>query len=282
MTPSPPGTASTSSQVYHLACLITKIIPLGQFHLFPQGIVSTIAGNPGHQGFADGCGTAAQFNEPAGITVDAAGDVLVADYGNHCIRKVHARLTPPRRYQDREGGTVSNLQRDMSRLLKSGLMTDITFAVGSESVAAHRVVLAARSEYFAALLTSDFREARDSRIEIEHASPAGFRALLHYLYTDSLLLEDEEAILDVMQLAHRYQIADLFAACMRRFRLGLTCCNAIARLVGAHDNHLAEAQEYALAYVSQNWKRIRAEANGTVTLLKDYPPLMMDILRSIQ
>lgn len=54
----------------------------------PTGDVSTLAGSPGVSGSADGTGTAARFNMPSGIAVDAAGNVFVADTNNHTIRKV--------------------------------------------------------------------------------------------------------------------------------------------------------------------------------------------------
>ncbi|MCL2779235.1 MAG: NHL repeat-containing protein [Polyangiaceae bacterium] len=49
--------------------------------------VITLAGavNPGA---SDGTGTAAMFNNPAGLTLDASGNVYVADSGNNKIRKV--------------------------------------------------------------------------------------------------------------------------------------------------------------------------------------------------
>jgi len=52
------------------------------------GDVTTLAGLVGNSGSADGTGGAARFNFPLGIAVDSSGDVFVADYNNHVIRRV--------------------------------------------------------------------------------------------------------------------------------------------------------------------------------------------------
>jgi sugar lactone lactonase YvrE len=52
-----------------------------------DGMVSTLAGN-GIRGFSDGNGNTAKFNYPQGVATDAAGNVYVADYENHSIRKI--------------------------------------------------------------------------------------------------------------------------------------------------------------------------------------------------
>ena len=53
------------------------------------GYVSTVAGT-GVSGFSGDGGPAASatFNTPAGVAVDAAGNIYIADLENHCIRKV--------------------------------------------------------------------------------------------------------------------------------------------------------------------------------------------------
>ena len=51
-------------------------------------MVTTLAGLAGNPGSADGTGSAARFYFPSGVAVDGAGNVYVADAGNHTIRKV--------------------------------------------------------------------------------------------------------------------------------------------------------------------------------------------------
>ena len=64
-----------------------------------SGRLSTIAGNPEVEGaLKDGQGIFARFSGPHGLTVDRAGNVVVADLCNHAIRSVA-----------KEGAVVSTL-----------------------------------------------------------------------------------------------------------------------------------------------------------------------------
>jgi streptogramin lyase len=64
---------------------VRKIAPVGT-----DWVTTTIAGKTGATGSADGTNSAARFNAPNGITVDAGGNLFVADAYNQTIRK----LTP--------------------------------------------------------------------------------------------------------------------------------------------------------------------------------------------
>lgn len=52
----------------------------------PDGRSTTLAGSV--EGYAEGSGTAAAFNTPSGVALDAEGNLYVADTGNNAIRKV--------------------------------------------------------------------------------------------------------------------------------------------------------------------------------------------------
>jgi hypothetical protein len=70
------GNVYVADYEYHLIRKITS-----------AGVVTTLAGS-GSWGSANGSGTAASFNGPNGVAVDGSGNVYVADYFNHLIRKI--------------------------------------------------------------------------------------------------------------------------------------------------------------------------------------------------
>ncbi len=53
----------------------------------PDGLVTTFAGSTTY-GSANGTGTMASFHTPRGLAIDVAGNLYVADYSNHLIRKI--------------------------------------------------------------------------------------------------------------------------------------------------------------------------------------------------
>jgi hypothetical protein len=54
----------------------------------PQKVVTLLAGSPGESGATDGPGARARFDSPAGLALDRAGMLYVADSGNGTIRRI--------------------------------------------------------------------------------------------------------------------------------------------------------------------------------------------------
>jgi hypothetical protein len=53
-----------------------------------NGVVTTLAGQLGVAGSANGTGTGAQFNSPSGLAFDKNGNLFVSDTGNSAIREI--------------------------------------------------------------------------------------------------------------------------------------------------------------------------------------------------
>ncbi len=54
----------------------------------PTYLKTLLAGSPGLKGSSDGVGNLARFNTPSSLALDASGNLLVADTGNHTIRRI--------------------------------------------------------------------------------------------------------------------------------------------------------------------------------------------------
>lgn len=83
-----------------------------------------------------------------------------------------------------------DLHLQLGELLRSGRFADVEFIVSGVSIAAHRCVLAVRSPSLAtAVLKGGMRKKDGSvRVEVKDDMRASvFRALLHFIYTDTLM-----------------------------------------------------------------------------------------------
>ena len=122
------------------------------------GVVTTLAGQAGSIGSADGTGNAARFNSPRGVSVDGAGTLYVADTNNSAIRKVtaagvvttlagaagnvggadgtgnNARFTNPEGVAADGGGTVfvaDTVNDTIRKITTGGVVTTLAGFVGS-------------------------------------------------------------------------------------------------------------------------------------------------------
>ncbi|XP_063958023.1 BTB/POZ domain-containing protein 9-like [Lytechinus pictus] len=84
------------------------------------------------------------------------------------------------------------LSQDIGHLFSNEEYSDITLVVENQKFHAHRVILAARCQYFRALFYGGMRESDPEccEIELQDTTSQAFEALLKYIYTGCLNLLD--------------------------------------------------------------------------------------------
>ncbi|GJN34796.1 hypothetical protein PR202_gb23492 [Eleusine coracana subsp. coracana] len=109
----------------------------------------------------------------------------------------------------------SDLHEHLNNLLWKKQGTDVTVDVGGEAFEAHMWLLAARSPVFETELLAAAKEMVPSggirpHMKIQDMEPRVFKAMLHFMYTDSLpAMEEEEAMAmthGLVAAAHRYKM----------------------------------------------------------------------------
>jgi BTB/POZ domain-containing protein 9 len=89
---------------------------------------------------------------------------------------------------------VKQLSMDIGYLFNNTDYCDIKLIVDEIEFKAHKIILAARSGYFRALLFSGMKETNCDTIKISEAKPDAFKLLLQYIYTGKISLQNEKVI----------------------------------------------------------------------------------------
>ncbi|RWS10383.1 BTB/POZ domain-containing protein 9-like isoform X1 [Dinothrombium tinctorium] len=84
----------------------------------------------------------------------------------------------------------SDICSDIDKLLFSGEFSDVTIEVENERFKAHRVILAARSDFFRCLCYNGMRESNKDVIQLKDISKSTFRILLKYIYTGTIITDE--------------------------------------------------------------------------------------------
>lgn len=131
--------------------------------------------------------------------------------------------------------------------------SDVTFIVEEVKLPAHKILLAARSSYFRALLYGGLAETSQSEIELKVPLEA-FKALLQYIYTGcmSLAKMKEEIILDSLGLANQYGFDTLESAISTYLTDMLSLKNCCAILDAARLYNLQTLCDVCMTFMDRN------------------------------
>lgn len=85
----------------------------------------------------------------------------------------------------------------MNQLRKTNTLCDVTLKVAEHDFPAHRIVLAACSDYFRAMFTSEMKERNKQEIEIKEISAEVMTVLLDFVYTESVAVSVENVQVNI-------------------------------------------------------------------------------------
>ncbi|XP_061566482.1 kelch-like protein 5 [Cololabis saira] len=102
--------------------------------------------------------------------------------------------------------------RKMEGYLRTRQLCDVILVAGERRIPAHRLVLSSVSDYFAAMFTSDVREAKQDEVKMEGVDPDALWVLVQYAYTGCLDLR-EDTIESLLSASCLLQLSSVVQAC---------------------------------------------------------------------
>ncbi|KAG4122019.1 hypothetical protein ERO13_D11G241800v2 [Gossypium hirsutum] len=177
-------------------------------------------------------------------------------------------------------------------LLENEEGSDITFNVFGEKFHAHKLVLAARSPVFEAEFSDRMED--DNEIVVTDMEPKVFKALLHFIYRDSLI-DDEEFVgtssssmpsvsdalaAKLLAAADKYDLPRLRLMCESVLCKDISV-NSVANILALADRHYAmDLKSVCLKFAAENLVAVM-RSDGFEYLKENCPSLQSELLKTV-
>lgn len=174
----------------------------------------------------------------------------------------------------------------LGKLLEAKEEADVSFSVGGETFEAHKIVLAMRAPVFKAELFGPMRETRMPCVTIQDMQPAVFRALLHFIYTDSLLDSDDlegdencEMVRHLLVAADRYAMGRLKVLCQNILGKNLDVENVATTLALADQHNCDKLKDVCIEFLASSYKMNDVVATqGYANIKRSCPSVLIEAL----
>ncbi|CAA6663526.1 unnamed protein product [Spirodela intermedia] len=187
----------------------------------------------------------------------------------------------------------SNIGQHFGKFLDSGIATDVCFDVDGDIFYAHKLVLATRSPVFRAQLFGPMKDQNTDCIKVEDIEAPVFKALVHFIYWDSLPNMEELTGLSAkwastMMAQHLLAAADRYALERLRLLCEAKLCEDVAintvatTLALAEQHHCFQLKTVCLKFVAlpENLRAVM-QSDGFEHLKISCPSLLTEILEYV-
>ena len=180
-------------------------------------------------------------------------------------------------------GNLATLATDLMTILTKRYRTDITLLVQTQLFPAHKVILSARSEVFAAMFGhEDFNEHKTNHVTINDMDSTTFITFLEFIYQATLPVEvsfDEASLL--LDAAEKYQVTSLISTCTTIILDKLTEHNAIRTAILGYQYQSQQLMLKAVDKIIDSEKTLK-DMSGYDALLREGKEVLVDIIELIQ
>mmetsp|Transcript_6640 Transcript_6640/g.6491 ORF Transcript_6640/g.6491 Transcript_6640/m.6491 type:complete len:569 (+) Transcript_6640:716-2422(+) len=147
------------------------------------------------------------------------------------------------------------LGMNLLKELNSPEFSDVTLIVEGKPIYAHRVIIAAQSQYFSALYSHGFREAREGIVEIGDVTYNGMMNLLRYCYSDELQI-DLDTVLDLFTLCERFSVPGVKQRGEFQLVPSLSVERAAQLFKYAKNFQCGRLKEICLVYIEEHFNQV--------------------------
>ena len=157
--------------------------------------------------------------------------------------------------QDKQSLTTeTNLTESFNfeKFLFSELLSDVQLIVGEEVLYAHKFILVARSDVFAAMFTHEMKESMENKVKIEDVDCKVVKEMLRYIYTQKVDKIDETITEDLLAVADKYLLNELKSICEKNLIKKLSNDNFVNCLVTADKCKLNDLKKETVQFIAFN------------------------------
>ncbi|XP_077968550.1 uncharacterized protein LOC144422697 [Styela clava] len=147
------------------------------------------------------------------------------------------------------------LMTSYDRFKEKGFLCDFNINVGEKSFRVHRTVLAASSEYFEAMFSSNLKEVHDGHVNMKDVDQNGIAQCVEFMYKGKADLKIEN-IQHILHASNLLQMEELTNLCFQFLEINISPinCLSVINLAQMYDRH--DIKQQAEQVVVDNFESV--------------------------
>ncbi|XP_077968735.1 uncharacterized protein LOC144422786 [Styela clava] len=147
------------------------------------------------------------------------------------------------------------LMTSYDRFKEKGFLCDFNINVGEKSFRVHRTVLAASSEYFEAMFSSNLKEVHDGHVNMKDVNQNGIAQCVEFMYKGKADLKIEN-IQHILHASNLLQMEELTNLCFQFLEINISPINCLSVINLAQMYDRLDIKQQAVQVVIDNFESV--------------------------